>query len=132
MENESRRRDQITTPHVGFGDRDRVQFRSSILCNFRSSMTVVGLAAAPGYGEPLAVDLRAGAFARRAFAAGGYILCLTSVAAAASWAGLRLANWWRARGAWQWVIATGAGLAGTLVALYALILGTLAMAGGAH
>ena len=93
---------------------------------------VVGLAAAPGYGEPLAVDLRAGAFARRAFAAGGYILCLTSVAAAASWAGLRLANWRRARGAWQWVIATGAGLAGTLVALYALILGTLAMAGGAH
>jgi len=41
MENESRRRDQITTPHVGFGDRDRVQFRSSILCNFRSSMTIM-------------------------------------------------------------------------------------------
>lgn len=93
---------------------------------------VVGLAAAPGYGEPLAVDLRAGAFARRALAAGGYIFCLTSMAAAASWTGLRLANWRRARGAWQWVIATGAGLAGTLVALYALILGTLAVAGGAH
>ena len=39
MENEPRRRAQITTPRVGFGDRDRVQFRSSILCNFRSSMT---------------------------------------------------------------------------------------------
>lgn len=92
----------------------------------------VGLAAAPGYGEPLAVDLRAGAFGLRALAAGGYIFCLTSVAAAASWAGLRVANWRRARGAWQWVIATGAGLAGTLVALYVLILGTLTTTGGAH
>jgi len=41
MENEPRRRDQLTTPRVGFGDRDRVQFRSSILCNFRSSITAV-------------------------------------------------------------------------------------------
>src|SRR6476620_3420232 len=39
MENEPRRRAQLSTPRVGFGDRDRVQFRSSILCNFRSSMT---------------------------------------------------------------------------------------------
>jgi hypothetical protein len=92
----------------------------------------VGLAAAPGYGEPLVVDLRPGGFARRAIAAGGYILCLTSAAAAASWAGLRVANWRGARGAWQWVSATGAGLAGTLVALYVLILGALAMAAGAH
>ena len=92
----------------------------------------VGLAAAPGYGEPLAVDLRPGGFARRALAASGYIFCLTSVAAAASWTGLRAANWRRARGGWQWVIATGAGLAGTLVALFALIIGTLIMAGGAH
>ena len=93
---------------------------------------VVGLAAAPGYGEPLAVDLRPAGFARRAFAAGGYIFCLTSVAAVASWTGLRVASWRRARGGWQWVSAAGAGLAGTLVALYALIVGTLAMAGGAH
>jgi hypothetical protein len=53
------------------------------------------------------------------------------VAAAASWAGLRLANWRRARGAWQWAIATTAGLAGTLVALFVLIVGTL-KAGGGH
>jgi len=92
----------------------------------------VGLTAAPGYGEPLAVDLRPAGFALRALAAGGYIFCLTSLAAAASWSGLRVASWRRARGAWQWVIATGAGIAGTLVALYALILGTLAVAGGAH
>jgi len=92
---------------------------------------VVGLAAAPGYGEPLTVDLRPGGFARRALAAGGYIFCLTSVAAAASWVGLRLANWRRARGAWQWAIATTAGLAGTLVALFVLIVGTL-KAGGGH
>jgi len=92
---------------------------------------VVGLAAAPGYGEPLAVDLRPGGFALRALAAGGYIFCLTSVAAAATWAGLRVARWRRARGGWQWVIATGAGLAGTLAALFALIIGTL-MVGGGH
>ena len=92
----------------------------------------VGLVAAPGYGEPLAVDLRPGGFARRALAASGYIFCLTSAAATACWIGLRGANWRRARGGWQWVIATAAGLAGTLVALYALILGTLAMTGGAH
>ena len=92
----------------------------------------VGLAAAPGFGEPLAVDLRPGGFARRAFAASGYILCLTSVAAAASWTGLRAACWRRARAGWQWVIAAGAGLAGVLVALYVLILGTLVMAGRAH
>jgi len=92
----------------------------------------VGFAAAPGYGEPLAVDLRPGGFARRALAASGYILCLTSVAAATSWAGLRLANWRRARAGWQWVIATAGGLAGTLVALFALIIGTLIMARGVH
>ena len=92
----------------------------------------VGLAVAPGYGEPLAVDLRPGGLARRALAASGYIFCLTSVAAASSCAGLRVASWRRARGGWQWASATGAGLAGTLVALFALILGTLAMAGGAH
>ena len=92
---------------------------------------VVGLAAAPGYGEPLAVDLRPGGFARRALAAGGYIFCLTSAAALASWLGLRAARWRRARGGWQWVIATGAGLAGTLTALFALIIGTL-MVGGGH
>jgi len=40
MENEPRRRAQLSTPRVGFGDRDRVQFRSSILCNFRPSMTL--------------------------------------------------------------------------------------------
>ena len=91
----------------------------------------VGLAAAPGYGEPLAVDLRPGGFARRALAASGYIFCLTSAAAAASWTGLRVALWRRAREGWQWAIATGAGLAGTLVALFALIIGTL-MGGGGH
>ena len=92
----------------------------------------VGLAAAPGYGEPLAVDLRPGGFARRALAASGYIFCLTAAAAGASWIGLRVARWRRARAGWQWVTAFGAGLAGTLVALYMLILGTLAMAGGAR
>jgi hypothetical protein len=92
---------------------------------------VVGLAAAPDYGEPLAVDLRAGGFARRTLAAGGYILCLTSIAAAASWIGLRVANWRRARAGWQWAIATGAGLTGTLLALFALISSTL-MARGGH
>ncbi len=92
----------------------------------------IGLAAAPGYGEPLVVDLRAGGFARRALAATGYIFCLTSVAAAASWTGLRMANWRRARGGWQWVVATVTGLAGTLVALFGLIVGTLIVAGGAH
>ena len=35
-------------------------------------------------------------------------------------------------GVWQWVVATVAGLAGTLVALFGLIVGTLIMAGGAH
>lgn len=92
----------------------------------------IGLAAAPGYGEPLAVDLRPGGFALRALAATGYIFCLTSVAAVASRIGLRMASWRRARGGWQWVVATVAGLAGTLVALFGLIIGTLIMAGGAH
>jgi hypothetical protein len=92
----------------------------------------IGLAAAPGFGEPLVVDLRPGGFARRALAASGYVFCLTSVAAAACWTGLRVANRWRARGGWQWVVATVAGLAGTVVALFALIAGTLITAGGAH
>jgi hypothetical protein len=92
----------------------------------------VGLIAAPGYGDPLTVDVRSGGFARRALAASGYIFCLTSAAAGASWIGLRVARWRRARAGWQWMTAFGAGIAGTLAALYMLILGTLAVAGGAR
>jgi len=115
--------------------RARAESRAARLAAWVTPVVValaVGLAAAPGYGEPLAVDLRPGGFARRALAASGYIFCLTAAAAGASWIGLRVARWRRARAGWQWVTAFGAGLAGTLVALYMLILGTLAMAGGAR
>lgn len=113
--------------------RARAGWRPARLAAWLTPLVValtVGLAAAPGYGEPLVVDLRPGGFARRALAASGYIFCLTAAAAGASWTGLRVACWRRARGGWQWVIATGAGLAGTLVALYALIIGTLMTSAG--